>query len=156
MTKQKKIVQIYGDWEKPYNKIPRFLQALQSCCPGIICDFSAVPYYDGHLMSTTAANLIRYLRLFCLCGDFQALQAFVSVDGTHLYGKYGGVLLMGVAQDGNSNTFPVAFAIVESHAIKAALRDDDNGWHPPGAFRAYCVKHITANFMSRFKYAEDK
>ncbi|XP_025611678.1 uncharacterized protein [Arachis hypogaea] len=54
---------------------------------------------------------------------FNALQTFilafrnckplVSVDGTHLYEKYAGTLLMGIAQDGNNNILPIAFAIVE-------------------------------------------
>ncbi|XP_072072063.1 uncharacterized protein [Arachis hypogaea] len=52
---------------------------------------------------------------------FNALQAFipafrnrkslVSMDRTHLYGKYAGTLLMGIAQDGNNNI--LSFAIVE-------------------------------------------
>ena len=34
-------------------------------------------------------------------------------DVTVKYGKYKGTLLMAVAQDGNNNIFPVAFALVE-------------------------------------------
>ncbi|RYR53498.1 hypothetical protein Ahy_A06g028644 [Arachis hypogaea] len=50
VAKQKAIAQIYGDLNESYNKMPRLLQALQSCCPKRICDFSTVSYYDGHLV----------------------------------------------------------------------------------------------------------
>ncbi|XP_057734883.1 uncharacterized protein LOC130950414 [Arachis stenosperma] len=168
MAKQKAIARIYGDWKELYNKVPKLLQALQSCFPGTICDLRVKPYYDGHLMA------------------FKHCKPFVSVDGTHLYGKYSGVLLIAVAQDGNNNILPIAFAIVESksteswsffltnlmchitpqdgllvisersQAIKAALSSDDNGWHPPMVFHAYCIRHMVVNFMSRFKLAEGK
>ncbi|XP_025650642.1 uncharacterized protein [Arachis hypogaea] len=117
---------------------------------------------------------------------FKHCKPFVSVDGTHLFGKYGGVLLIAVAQDGNSNILTLAFPIVgsetmeswsfflinlrqqvtpqegmlivsdRSQTIKAALRTDDSGWQSPRAFHAYCIWHIVTNFMSRFKYAEEK
>ncbi|XP_072076601.1 uncharacterized protein [Arachis hypogaea] len=47
---------------------------------------------------------------------FKHCKPFISVDGMHLYGEYGGVLLITVAQDGNSNILHVAFAIVESES----------------------------------------
>ncbi|XP_016195793.1 uncharacterized protein LOC107636830 [Arachis ipaensis] len=43
---------------------------------------------------------------------FRHCKPLVSIDGTHLYGKYGGTLLVAIAQDGNSNILPVAFALV--------------------------------------------
>ncbi|XP_072058235.1 uncharacterized protein [Arachis hypogaea] len=117
---------------------------------------------------------------------FKDCKPFVSVDSTHLYGRYGGVLLITVAQDGNSNILLIAFAIVESEsieswsffltnlrhhvtpqdgllvisdkfqAIKAALSSDDSGWHPPRAYHAYCIRHMAANFMTRFNSVEGK
>ncbi|XP_016192819.1 uncharacterized protein LOC107633733 [Arachis ipaensis] len=44
---------------------------------------------------------------------FRHCKPLVKVDGTHLYGKYKGALLVPVAQDGNQNIVPIAFAIVE-------------------------------------------
>ncbi|XP_016199071.1 uncharacterized protein LOC107640035 [Arachis ipaensis] len=92
---------------------------------------------------------------------FRHCKPLVSIDGTHLYGKYGGTLLLAIAQDGNSNILPVAFALVEGenaeswsyflsnlrrhvtpqqgilvisdrhNGIKAALESPDSGWQPP-------------------------
>jgi len=36
------------------------------------------------------------------------------VDGTHLSGKYGGVMLVAAAQDGNFQIFPLAFGIIDA------------------------------------------
>lgn len=41
-------------------------------------------------------------------------RPFIGVDGCHLKGKYGGVLLSAIATDANFGIFPLAFAIVES------------------------------------------
>ncbi|XP_057719314.1 uncharacterized protein LOC130933712 [Arachis stenosperma] len=134
LAKQKAVALIYGDWDESYNELP----------------------------SWTILELI-------------------SIDGTHLYGKYGGTLLVAIAQDGNSNILPVAFALVKgenteswsfflSHlrehvtpqpgllvisdrhnGIKAALEAPDGGWLPPSAYRAFCIRHVAANFALTFK-----
>lgn len=44
---------------------------------------------------------------------FRHCKPLVSVDGTHLYCKYYDTLLVAIAQDGNSNIIPVAFALVK-------------------------------------------
>ncbi|XP_015949943.1 uncharacterized protein LOC107474820 [Arachis duranensis] len=142
MAKQMAITEIYGDWKESYNKVSKLLQALQSYFSGTICDLRVKPY--------------------------------------------GGVLLIAVAQDDNSNILPIAFVIVEfesteswsffltnlrrhvtpqdgllvisdrSQVIKAALSSDDSGWNPPRAFHAYCIRHMAASFMTRFKLDEEK
>ncbi|XP_016185095.1 uncharacterized protein LOC107626710 [Arachis ipaensis] len=84
-------------------------------------------------------------------------------------------------KDGNSNILPVAFALVKgenaeswsfflSHlrqhvtpqpgllvisdkhnGIKAAFEAPDGGWLPPAAYRAFCIRHVAANFALIFK-----
>ncbi|XP_015963421.1 uncharacterized protein LOC107487317 [Arachis duranensis] len=187
MAKQKVIAQIYGDWEESYNKVLKLLQAMQSYFSSTICDLCVKPFYDGHFLVRDYSMFDKVFWSFPLCVEaFKHCKPFVSVDGTHLYGRYGGVLLIAVAQDVNSNILPIAFAIVESEsteswsffltnlrrhvtpqdgslvisdksqAIKVALSADDSGWHPPRANHAYCIRHMTANFMTRFKSAEGK
>ncbi|XP_016172942.1 uncharacterized protein LOC107615392 [Arachis ipaensis] len=95
--------------------------------------------------------------------------------------KYGRTLLVAIAHDRNSNILPVAFALVEgenaeswsfflSHlrqhvtpqpgllvisdrhnGIKAALEAPDGGWLPLAAYRAFCIRHVAANFTLTFK-----
>ncbi|XP_057745531.1 uncharacterized protein LOC130963429 [Arachis stenosperma] len=150
LAKQKAIAHIFGDWDESYNELPRWVLGVQLTMSG-----------------TVAA--------------FRHCKPLVSIDGTHLYGKYGGTLLVAIAQDGNSNILPVAFTLVEgenaesrsfflSHLrqhvtpqpgllvisdrhndIKAALEAPDGGWPPPTTYRAFCIRHVAANFALTFK-----
>ncbi|XP_072087401.1 uncharacterized protein [Arachis hypogaea] len=120
MAKQKEIAHKYGDWEDSYNKVAKLLQALQSCCPETICELKALPYYDGDLMVRDYSIFDKVFWAFPSCVKaFKHYKPFVSVDDTHLYGKYGGVLLIVVVQDDNSNILPVTFAIVESESTES-------------------------------------
>ncbi|RYR13242.1 hypothetical protein Ahy_B04g070342 isoform E [Arachis hypogaea] len=104
-----------------------------------------------------------------------------AVDGTHLYGKYKGCLLVAVSQDGNNNIVPIAFAIVEGEtsdawhfflsnlrqhvvtrdsvglisdrheSINAAVERSNGAWSPPRAFHMFCIRHIESNFLRKFK-----
>ncbi|XP_057720052.1 uncharacterized protein LOC130934506 [Arachis stenosperma] len=112
---------------------------------------------------------------------FRHCKPLISIDGTHLYGKCGRTLLMAIAQDGNANILPIAFAVVEGETkeawsffmlylrehvtpqpgllvilnrhkpIDGALNAKENLWKSPHAFQAFCTRHIAANFMSHFK-----
>ena len=46
----------------------------------------------------------------------------MSIDGTHLYGKYKGKLLIDMGCDANNQLFPFAFAITEGE------NTDSWGW----------------------------
>ncbi|XP_057739751.1 uncharacterized protein LOC130956783 [Arachis stenosperma] len=175
----------------PSVSIPIFqaaVQAMQICFRGTICDLRIKSYYNGHLMVRYCSMFDKVFWAFSSYVEaFKHCKPFVSVDGTHLFGKYGRVvLLIVVPQDGNINILPIAFAIIESEnteswsffltnlrchvtpqdgllvisdrsqAIKATLSSNDSGWHPLRAFHAYCIRHMAANFMSRFKSAEGK
>ncbi|VFQ87840.1 unnamed protein product [Cuscuta campestris] len=43
----------------------------------------------------------------------------VTVDGTHLYGKYNGHLLLAVAMNGNREIFPLAYAVVDRETCES-------------------------------------
>ncbi|RYR20336.1 hypothetical protein Ahy_B03g065443 [Arachis hypogaea] len=91
-------------WMESYNKVPKQLQALQSCCPVTICELRALPYHNGYLMLHDYSMFDKVFWAFPSCVEaFKQCKLFVSINGTHLYGKYGGVLLIVVAQDGNIN-----------------------------------------------------
>ncbi|XP_047260747.1 uncharacterized protein LOC124894022 [Capsicum annuum] len=49
----------------------------------------------------------------CLPAFFHMVEV-IAVDDTHLYGKYGGVLLSAVAQDTENNIFLIAFCVVDT------------------------------------------
>ncbi|XP_050877526.1 uncharacterized protein LOC127081298 [Lathyrus oleraceus] len=116
--------------------------------------------------------------------SYNDMPQWILVDGTWLYGKYRGTLLMVVAQDGNENIFPIAFALVRSEtkdawsfflknlrtyvtpqenlclisdrheSIKSAYNNPENGWQYPPPSHVYCIRHIAQNFMREIKDKE--
>ncbi|XP_058787313.1 uncharacterized protein LOC131661723 [Vicia villosa] len=86
IAKNKAIASTYGNWETSYNDLPQWLLNFPFSILG--------------------------LPAMCIKG-FAYCKPVVQVDGTWLYGIYKGTLLLAVAQDGNRNIFPIAFALVE-------------------------------------------
>nr|KYP39208.1 hypothetical protein KK1_039494 [Cajanus cajan] len=114
------------------------------------------------------------------CDAFNYTKPIIQIDGTFLYGKYRGTLLIAMTQDGNARVLPLAFAIVEGEtlsdwswflsnirryvtrkqgiclisdrhqSIKSAV-ENAQGWQPPQAYHVYCIRHIASNFNHRFK-----
>ncbi|XP_057759206.1 uncharacterized protein LOC130979700 [Arachis stenosperma] len=92
-----------------------------------------------------------------------------------------GTLLVAVAQDGNQNIVPIAFALVEGEtadawhfflrnlrtyvvrkdgvgmisdrheSIRAAVNRSGGDWQPPRAWWMFCIRHIGSNFLRAFK-----
>ncbi|XP_020981616.1 uncharacterized protein LOC110273081 [Arachis duranensis] len=150
--------------------------------PGTVAVLRTSPVRVGGQLDESQAYFHRLFWTFSPCIEaFRHCKPLVGIDITHLYGKYGGTLLVAIAQDGNSNILSVAFALVEgenaeswsfffSHlrehvtpqpgllvisdrhnGIKAALEAPDGGWLPPFAYRAFCIRHVAANFALTFK-----
>ena len=95
-------------------------------------------------------------------------------------------MLTAIAQDGNQNIFPLAFAIVEGETREAliwffqllrqyvtpqpnlcmitdrgtgiisALQSEEVGWEGDGLVSVYCIRHIASNFNKKFKNVELK
>ncbi|KAL0394980.1 UNVERIFIED_CONTAM: hypothetical protein Slati_4464200 [Sesamum latifolium] len=108
-------------------------------------------------------------------GFLSGCRPFIGVDGCHLKGPYGGVLLMAVGVDPNNNQFPLAYAVVMSEnkdnwewfltLLKEDLnivRDDaytfisdkQKGLLPafekvlPGVENRFCVRHLHGNMKT--------
>nr|XP_012573029.1 uncharacterized protein LOC101506227 [Cicer arietinum] len=92
MGKNKAIEQIYGNWEESCNQLPQWLQSTPTMVVG----------YEN-----TILGFVPCISTFKFC------KPIVQVDGSWLYRKYKGTLLVAVAQDGNENVIPIAYAIVE-------------------------------------------
>nr|KYP31829.1 hypothetical protein KK1_047666 [Cajanus cajan] len=120
LAKQHAIENIFGNWEEFYNKLPGMLQAMQMYVPGFIWKFNTQPAYQGDLLDKGSVRFKRLFWTFKPCIDgFAFCKPIVQVDGTFLYGKYKGMLLVAVAQDGRNNIIPIAFAVVESETTDA-------------------------------------
>ena len=95
--------------------MPQFLWALKTYVPGTIAIMETLSAFTP-VRTCVPRNRI-FHRLFwafepCIKG-FKFCKPIIQIDGTWLYDKYKGTLLMVVAQDDNNNVFPIAFALVE-------------------------------------------
>ncbi|XP_025661277.1 uncharacterized protein [Arachis hypogaea] len=114
MAKQKAIAQIYGDWEESYNLIPRWIIEVQIYMSRTIAMLRTSHVRAGNTTDGTRVFFHRLFLTFPPCDEaFKYYKSLISTDGIHLYGKYGGTLLMAIAQDENSNILLVAFGLVE-------------------------------------------
>ncbi|RYQ93561.1 hypothetical protein Ahy_B09g099829 [Arachis hypogaea] len=177
LAKQKAVEKIFGGWEASYETLPIWFEAMCHKEPSAVVHFETMHAYQEDDLVTDIWILHRYpcIRAFRHC------KPVVQVDGTHLYGKYKGCLLVAVSQDANNNIVPIAFAIVEGEtsdawhfflrnlrqyvvtrdgvglisdrheSINAAVERSNGVWSPLKAFHMFCIRHIESNFLRKFK-----
>ncbi|RYR53885.1 hypothetical protein Ahy_A06g029129 [Arachis hypogaea] len=150
--------------------------------PSIVVHFESMPAYQGDDLVTDIRVLHRVFWSYYPCiRAFRHCKPVVQVDGTHLYRKYKGCLLVAVSHDGNNNIVPIAFAIVEGEtsdarhfflsnlrqhvvtrdsvglisdqheSINASVARSNGAWSPSRAFHMFCIRHIESNFLKKFK-----
>ncbi|XP_073223452.1 uncharacterized protein [Cicer arietinum] len=118
MGKNKAIKQIYGNWEESYNQLSQWLLVMKTFAPGTKIEMETIPAYHENSLIDGIRIFHRLFWAFVPCiSVFKFYKPIVQVDGTWLYGKYKGTLLVAVAQDGNDNVIPIAYAIVEDYSI---------------------------------------
>ncbi|KAG9458883.1 hypothetical protein H6P81_003391 [Aristolochia fimbriata] len=114
-ARNKALVAVFGGWDESYNLLPQFLKAIKDTNRGT--KYKTITTDDG----VREGNFVRFDRVFWAFGPaihgFQFCRPFISVDGTHLYGKYKGYLLIATSFDGDNRLFPLAFALVETENI---------------------------------------
>ncbi|XP_074266607.1 uncharacterized protein LOC141589886 [Silene latifolia] len=181
-AKQKAIADLYGDWEESYAYLPRYLDALKESNPGTVVHFVN--------KSTHIPNCEQFDRVFWAFGPlikgFPHCRPIITIDGTHLYGKYNGVLLIAMGVDANEQLYPLCFAIVDKEryntwswflacirgfitqrqgicvisdrhpGILKAMTEVGSGWEEPFAFHKYCIRHHASNINTMFKDTELK
>ncbi|KAL5191654.1 hypothetical protein HKD37_04G010901 [Glycine soja] len=168
LAKQKAIALEYGDWEESYVKLSLWLTHMQNHSPGSYFQILHDNFIVGNTVSREHRQFHRVFWTFGQCKEaFNFCKPIIQVDGTHLYGKYRGTLLMVTSQDGNGGVLPLAFVVVEDkngiclisdrHAsIKSVVANEALGWQPPHDYHVYCVRHIASNFNRKFNNAKQK
>ncbi|XP_057760214.1 uncharacterized protein LOC130980568 [Arachis stenosperma] len=182
LAKQKAVEKIFGGWEASYEALPIWFEAMCHKEPSAVVHFETMPAYQGDELVGDIRVMHRVFWSYYPCiRAFRHCKPIVQVDGTHLYGKYKGCLLVAVSQDGNNNIVPIAFAIVEGEtsdawhfflsnlrqhvvtrdgvglisdrheSINAAVERSNGAWSPPRAFHMFCIRHIDSNFLRKFK-----
>ncbi|XP_052482535.1 uncharacterized protein LOC128036037 [Gossypium raimondii] len=154
--------QLYGDFDASYNELQGWIAAMREHVPGTIIELQTRSYYGPNDQLQSRKRIFhRMFWTFDQCvRAFPHCKPFVQVDGTWLYGKYTQILLLAVAQDGNRNVLPIAFAIVDKENMESweffltncgAIRRSGVPWRS-----VYCIRHIAANFQRDYKNVDWK
>ncbi|GFZ08227.1 serine/threonine-protein phosphatase 7 long form-like protein [Actinidia rufa] len=110
LRRTKAIAMVFGDWDASYEKLPRFMRTLELRNPGTAVILKTL---NLDIMGVRALDRIFWAFRPCIEG-FKHCPPVIGVDGTFLYGRYTGVLLIATARTVMNNIFPLAFALVES------------------------------------------
>ncbi|VFR02333.1 unnamed protein product [Cuscuta campestris] len=176
LAKSNAIQRLYGSWEDSYNKLLPLLAALIQSNPGSVAEIQMRP--------TTTPYTFQLMYVFwsfkASIDGFKYCFPVISVDGTHLYGKYKGVLLLAVIMTANHEIYPLAYSLVDKedgdswswfmmHLMHYVVPYDmsvciifDRHGGIDVAFntipqlleqrvtRRYCLRHLRSNFQKKF------
>ncbi|KAL5128148.1 hypothetical protein HKD37_14G040450 [Glycine soja] len=102
--------------DESYAKLSSWLTHMQNHSPGSYFQILHDDFIVGNTVSREHRQFHRVFWTFGQCKEaFKYCKPIIQVDGTHLYGKYRGTLLMATSQDGNGGVLPLAFAVVEAY-----------------------------------------
>ena len=93
--------------------MPRFLVGLKDASLGIKYKLIVDDNYEWGTYTFKSV----FWAFPCIVG-FKKCRPVISIDATHLYGKYKGKLMIAMATDANNKIYPVAFTVVESESIE--------------------------------------
>ena len=103
------MTRLFDDWYKSYVKLHCFFLALVQLNSECIVYSKMVPANNSN-----EENFQRGFWAFSSSiKGFTHCRLVLSIDGTHLYGKYKGTLMILMGCDDNNQLFPLAFVIIE-------------------------------------------
>ncbi|RVX02949.1 Serine/threonine-protein phosphatase 7 long form-like [Vitis vinifera] len=120
-AKLKALTNLFGDFYKLYAELPHFFIALEQANPGCVVISKTFP--------SIMENIEIFQRVFWTfhpsIEGFKHCRPILSIDGTYLYGKYKGTLMIAMGCDRNNQLFSLAFALIEDQhpGIMAAMSD---------------------------------
>ncbi|XP_057746173.1 uncharacterized protein LOC130965427 [Arachis stenosperma] len=113
LAKQKAVAKVFGDWEVSYQTLPVWLKAMTvKKSRSRVQIKMLLVYREGEKIQGVRVLYCVFWSFYPCIVAFRHCKPLVQVDGTHLYEKYKGALLVAVAQDVNQNIVPIAFSIV--------------------------------------------
>ncbi|XP_021756653.1 uncharacterized protein LOC110721773 [Chenopodium quinoa] len=125
-----------GGHKISYAQLPDYCEMVRSTNPGssAFCAWTPEDHIDRPLQFYSIFLSFKG----CIDGLLVGCRSFIGVDGAHLKGNYGGVLLSAVALDANNELFPFAWTIVSFEDtdnwkffvwhLKNLLKDSGRGW----------------------------
>ncbi|XP_074315717.1 uncharacterized protein LOC141651926 [Silene latifolia] len=167
--------EINGGHDESYKLLCQYVEMIKLTNPGSIAHCSGT--YMGNPEKTLKFKSIFISFQAQFVGLIRGCRSLIGVDGAHLKGNHGGVLLSAVALDGNNEMFPVAIAVVEAENKDSwcsfftflkqcvaesgrtnwtIISDRQKGVEPtldmvwPDAYRRFCARHLCKNFKQQY------
>ncbi|PHT62575.1 hypothetical protein T459_33546 [Capsicum annuum] len=160
---------VRGTPEHGYVVLPAFSYIFNGLNPGSI---------NSLMVDEKSGRFIYYFMAFgASIRGYAHMRKVVAVDGTHLFGKYEGVLLSAVAQDTQNHIYPLAYYVVDKEndaswgfffgKLKAFVVDEpelcifsdrhvsiSNGLarHYPLVHHGVCMRHLGENLRINHHY----
>ncbi|KAH1113700.1 hypothetical protein J1N35_007078 [Gossypium stocksii] len=118
---QMAIEQLYRNFDASYNELQGWIAAMGEYVPETVIELQTRPYYGSDEQRQSSKRIFHLMFwTFDPCARaFPHCKPFVQVDGTWLYGKDTQILLIAIAQNGNRNMLPIAFAIVDKENMES-------------------------------------
>jgi hypothetical protein len=170
--REKALEQLRGKWDDSFQHAFRFKAEVEKTNPGSLVDIE----YE------IVRKKKRFNRMFvglkaCVDGFLNGCRPFLSVDSTHLTGKWKGQLASATAIDGNNWMFLVCYGVFESETTRnwewffnrlhqaigsphglVISTDAGKGIDSAvtkvfknGVEHRECMRHLVANFKKRFR-----
>ena len=111
--KHKTLRHLFGDFSQSYTDFPRLFLALEQANPRCVVIWKT---FDSNMPNTEIFQRVFWSFKPSIEG-FEHCLPILSIDGTYLYGKYKGTLLIVIGYDGNNHLFILAFFITEGENI---------------------------------------
>ena len=107
------MLRVFVDWDESYQALPKWMNILKLTNPGTKIVWKTIPL--GGI-----SRSVSFMCVFWTFGSsiegFKHCRPIVKFDGTLLYGKYMGKLLIATSIDANGHIFLLVFAIVEEES----------------------------------------
>ncbi|KAG9450291.1 hypothetical protein H6P81_010256 [Aristolochia fimbriata] len=138
----------YHIQDESYNLLPQFFKAIKDTNRGT--KYKVITTEDN----VTRGNFVRFARAFWAFGPaihgFQFCRPFISVDGTHLYGKQRTLMwtwfIACLARQVVRGRFPMCIISDRHSGIIRAVRDV----FPRPHRHRFCIRHIIGNLKKRY------
>ena len=167
----------YGDWDKSYDLLSKWLRVVQEFNPSSWVKFISTSIGYPPLAAFDCAFWVVAPSI----EGFKHCRSIISIDATFMYKKYQEKLMIATAVNGNNQIFSLVFAIVDKESIDtwgwflayfrccitsrpgiclisdrhshilSALQNKHLSWQPLDAHHVYCLRHIASNFNTRFQ-----
>ena len=120
-ARRKCLDELEGNHGSQYTLLPTYVTEVRKSNPGSVVKIKyqlPPPNANPDIFNSIPQYPVFQRFYFCFDalkkGFVEGCRPFIGMDGCHLKGPYGGVVISAVGLDGNNGLFPLAFAVVES------------------------------------------